>query len=40
MNEFKAENNGKYKIGITNTGNTNLGLNLENLKGKSNSFQS
>ena len=25
---IKAENNGKYKIGITNTGNTDLGLNL------------
>ena len=25
---IKAENNGKYKIGITNTGNTDLSLNL------------
>ena len=25
---IKAENNGKYKIEITNTGNTDLGLNL------------
>ena len=25
---IKAENNGKYKIGITNTGNTDLALNL------------